>query len=99
MIFDYILGKCKEEGKRRDQEWNKKGRYVDLDNTPFLYSSAELKDMAKNSKTLGQLESIIDHLHKHDTHGIGSYDEIEWSIINRYWDEHSVNQYKKNRGW
>jgi hypothetical protein len=89
MIFEFILQKCKEEGKRRNQEWIRQGRYEDLYTTPFLYSSAELSDMADNARTKKQYESVLDHLYRHETLDIDSYQRIESNIIDQYYE----------RGW
>ncbi|KAA0547588.1 hypothetical protein FZW96_12130 [Bacillus sp. BGMRC 2118] len=77
-IFDNMV--------QNDIQMNQGRIYDHLSETPLLYPSDTLSELTKAAITKSQYESILDHIYRHDTLGIDSYNSVEKKIIDRFYE-------------
>lgn len=76
------------EGYKAAKEKNPDYRSWEYDyllTTPYLHSSQYLGELYEKAKDDYQKECIVDHLNRHNTWGIKSYDKIQKKFIDERW--------------
>lgn len=63
----------------------KEDAFLELEKTPFLFSSSYLNEMCDDASNKNEYETILDHMYRHEATEIESYADIEERIINKYW--------------
>ena len=66
--------------KRKKLDW----AYEELEETPYLYSSNYLYELVDDAETQDDLLCVFEHLERHQTHGIESYDKLFGKAAKKY---------------
>ena len=66
--------------QRKKLDW----AYEELEETPYLHSSKYLYELVDEAETQDDLFSVFEHLERHQTHGIESYDKLFGTAAKKY---------------